>query len=209
MDVFTVRVSLRQFDAVGDRPDAMPDLKSAIPQGVQHRTDERFRPASVASGLIQEHQIDIRMGRQFSTAIAAQGHQTTVLQCRPIASASPHLPHGVRYRPMINPSTNSVMAAIVSAPEAPSITRWPIERALLGEHMRRAGAPRHRRRMKFAVHWSVLQARFLRFLRFGYGPTALRSRTKILPSPMLPVLAARVIVSSTRGTWHPAPPLRF
>ena len=80
IDVLTVGIGLSQLDAVVNRPHAMPDLEPAIPQGMQHGTHERFDVRLPGLGTEEKHEIDIRMGGQFTAAISSQGHQTALVR---------------------------------------------------------------------------------------------------------------------------------
>jgi hypothetical protein len=57
----------------------MSDLKSAVPQGMQDGTHKRF-DVRFGLGSEEEHEVDIRMGSQFTAAISSQGYQTALME---------------------------------------------------------------------------------------------------------------------------------
>ena len=93
MAVRIVKSCRGQLDAILNRPHAVADLETEIPQMVQHLTEQCRRRLSRFLA-IEEHDVDVGIGSQFPLAIASQRDQATVLSPCDLRLL-PGLPHGI------------------------------------------------------------------------------------------------------------------
>src|SRR5690349_17331762 len=164
---------------------------------MQDGTNERL-DLFPRSGLIQEHQIDIGMRRQFPSAVAPQGHQTALLHADRDALV-PALSHRFPIAADDQPIDEFRHGGeCFRAGRAGHYAAGHV-RAMLIEHLNESGRLWKGRSGRFEFHGRYYNA-VSPVSPVRMRTAALKSRTKILPSPMLPVLAAREIVSSTRAT---------
>src|SRR6476620_2765897 len=166
---------------------------------VQHGSRQDCR-GFTGFGIEEKHEIDVGIGGEFSTAIAAQGHQAAMLRPGkghrlirfadgiPIAADDESIDQ-LRKRADNFGARDPVEQALTDGTAAVRQQRpvsFHIERF---EHAAPRSGGRH------STHSAVSPVSPVRI-----RTTSLKSRTTIFPSPMLPVLAVRAMVSSTRAT---------
>lgn len=186
-----------QFHAILNRPYAVPDLKSAVPQGMEHLLHQvGHRLGRVR--MEQEHEIDVRMGRQFPAPIAPQRDQATMVkpdrrEAFTAGSRRGAIPSDDQPVDKVGGGVHHFIAG--GSSQQALLNRLPLFGKKVGRQQRsrfmQQGRPRIQRvRHGYRALSPVSPVRI--------RTADVRSRTKILPSPMLPVFAARVIVSRTR-----------
>ncbi len=77
---FGLHVLIGQADAVFHRAHRMTDFEADVPQCVQQPAgplgeDLQFRTLRAESFGVQEHQVDVAEGIEFTTSVTAEGHQ--------------------------------------------------------------------------------------------------------------------------------------